>query len=270
MGAGSSTTSDYLWLDVLLPDDPRLAFLTNRASSDIAATDQLEVRIRTGDLGIHVEIGSAEAVVQTDRDLGARVYGAVHDRVAELARAHHWIRLHMALVELRGRRIGIAGPSGAGKSTCVIAAAQLGATIHGDEAVFIRGGRTVALPRPLHIRPGTLRLFPGLRADVRRLDYAPPVYVLDPAAVGWAPERISVGPLDVLVLLDAADLGTAPQDTPLAEAMTVLMQDAPAFNPDHGRLVREVASLLSSTRLVSVGRSSPERMAAALMRLSEP
>lgn len=260
---------DYLWLDVSLPDDPRLAFLVHRAVSDIAAAQQLVVRVDPRASGTRVRIGSLDVEVANDREVGEAVYGAIHDRVVALARADGWMRLHMALIEIDGRRIGIAGPSGAGKSTTVIAAAREGAAVHGDEVVFVRDGLTVGLPRPLHIKPGTMRMFPELTTHAARLgDYTPPVFVLDPAVAGWGAERNSVGPLDILIILDADAGGSAePQKATLADAMDALIRDAAAFNPDHGRLVRQLTGLLCATRVVRLRRHPPDRMVEMLGRL---
>lgn len=260
-----TTRSDYLWLDVTMPEDARLAFISHRAASQITATQRLDVRIDAVGDATRVRAGSADAVVGTDRRVGELVYGAVHDRVVELARADGWIRLHMALIQMHGRRIGIAGGSGAGKSTTVIAAALRGADVHGDEVVFARDGYAIALPRPLHLKQGTMGLFPALHAHAQRLDYSPPVHVLDPAAMGWSPIANSIAPLDILVLLEpSASEGHGVVSPSMPDALVQLMPDAAAFDPDHSRVVAEVTGLLSSTRIVGMRRDRPERMSETL------
>jgi hypothetical protein len=259
---------NYLWLDVILPAEPRLAFIANSAVTDIPVVERVDVRVDAGPQGSSVSFGGRRAVRETDRGISEFVYGALHDRVIELAGAQGWTRLHMALVELGGRYIGIVGPSGVGKSTLAVAAARLGAKVHGDDVVFIRDGRVVALPRPLHIKEGTVGLYPFIASFATRLDYSPPVYVIDPAEMGWDPPRRSVTRLDFLVQLTGSSPTPVDGEPSLGDALTLLVREGAAFNSDHSRLVREVTTLLSSATILGLGRATPSEMAEHLVHLT--
>jgi hypothetical protein len=212
--------------------------------------------------GTAVGVGDARGRVLGDRAVSEFVYGAVHDRVLDHARDGGWLRLHLAVVEIAGRRVGIAGSTGAGKSTTVLALALRGATVHGDEVAFVKDGETIALPRPLHFKHGTMRLYPWLAERSIRLDYEPPVHVLDPATIDVGAARQTVARLDALVLLHGsvgADARREPAS--VADGLAVLLPDAAAFNPDHRGLARSLAGLLGVTRIVRVRPGTPDATA---------
>jgi len=180
------------------------------------------------------------------------------------------VRLHAALVDLDGRRIVIAGPSGVGKTTTVVLLAGPHATVLGDEAVLIRDGVAIALPRPLHAKHGGAGI-PGLRDEMvlDRLDYDDPIAVLDPGVVnGVAVVRHESAPIDLIVLLDdTAEPGSVrPVDT--GEAIIALTPDAGPFTPDRAALVRTVIALAESTRIVRLGRGTPRETAASIRSLA--
>lgn len=256
-------TGRYLWLDVHLPSDPRLAFLSNSLPSPITPRETWHVAVQEKRSGIRVRTERDWTTARDEGHLAEIVYGAVHDRVLSHARREGWFRLHMALVEIGRRRVGLVGHSGAGKSTTAVALSTRGAKIHGDDVVFTRDGLVLALPRPLHLRPGVgLRLAGDEARRAHRLSYDPPVFVLDPGPAGWAPVDNDPRRLDLLVVLGPSGHGAAGGD--VWRALVELIPDAGAFNPAHGALVEQVMALLAGTPVLVIPRADPARMARAI------
>lgn len=263
MTESGTASGRYLWLDITFAHCPPLAFLTNSVPSEITARETWRVHVERTDAGARVHVGDADTLARDAKHLGEVVYGAVHDRVLQHAREDGWFRLHMALVEVAGRRVALVGRSGSGKSTTTVALAVRGAKVYGDDVVFVRDGQTIALPRPLHLREGAAARLAGTAwSRALPLDYAPPVFVLDPAGPGWAPVKNTVAPIDLIVVLDGPEPSSG---TPtLTRALVELLSGAGAFNPRHGDLVREVSSMLARTPVVVVPRRDPIEMARSI------
>lgn len=260
----------YLWLDLELPQDDRIDFVSNLASSPITPSETWAVRLEPQENSTVVHLGPTSVTVSGRRAVGEAIYGALHDRVLEFSRDEGWVRLHLALLEIDGRRVALAGNSGSGKTTTTLALAQRGALVHGDEVVFARDGATVALPRPLHLKVGTVPFVRDVSsALLRRLEYEPPVFVLDPARAGWAAESNTIAPIDLLVLLNGS-FDDHPHHEPasIARAMDLIMPDAAAFNPDHSALVRQVVSVLGSVPIVEVTPGTPSATAELIESLA--
>jgi len=164
----------------------------------------------------------------------------------------------------------IAGPSGVGKTTTIVALADQGATVLGDEAVLVRDGQAIALPRPLHAKHGGAGI-DGLREEavLTTLPYEDPLAILNPAAINrvpWLEHRPA--PLDLIVLLERSD-GDLPQVVPAssAEAIVALAPDAGPFTPDRVQLVRTVIELAESAPVVRLLMTTPAETARTLLEI---
>jgi len=259
---------DYLWLEVELDDDPRLvSLLQNSSTSSLPVRERLKITVGKAPDGETVDIDGDSQPVSGTIQLSEIAYGAVHDRVARWARDEGWIRIHAGLADVDGRRVMIAGPSGVGKTTTIVALADQGATVLGDEAVLVRNGQAIALPRPLHAKHGG-RGIEGLRpaAVLTTLPYDDPIAILDPAAINRIPQlEHRPAPLDLIVLLERSD-GERPRVMPAstAEAIIALAPDAGPFTSDRVELVRTVIDLVESAPVVRLLMTTPAETARAL------
>jgi ribosomal protein S11 len=260
------TTANYLWLQLRLGDHESLDLLRNVAVTSTPILETLDVEVGEEDGSqLSVTVGARSARVRDGRAATEYAYGAVHDRVLEHAREQGWLRLHLAVVEVAGRRVGLAGPSGAGKSTTVLALALRGGTVHGDEVAFVRDGSTIALPRPMHLKHGTMAMYPWLSERSTRLDYEPPVHVVDPAAIDAAAPVQTVAPLDAIFLLDGVRADRARcEPASVGDGLRVFSADAAAFNADHGEVARTLAELLDRTPVFRLHPGTPDDTARAI------
>jgi hypothetical protein len=268
------TTLDYLWLEVdVVGAGEGLELLRNAAITSVPTRERLRIEVGAAPEGWSVLLDRRRHPARDLHHVAETGYAAVHDRVARWAREEGWMRLHAALVDVgRGagrRRVAIAGPSGVGKTTTVLALAGPGATVLGDEAVLVRDGLSIALPRPLHAKHAGARIA-GLRPSMvlARLDYDDPIAVLDPAAVNRVPRvRHETAPIDLVVLLDRGADPLAVQRVGAGEAVLALAPDAGPFTPDRGALVRAVVALADATPVVRLGMGTPAQTAEAIRGL---
>ncbi len=194
-------------------DDPttaaRLAYVANSV-----AQEAVPVRAT---LRWHVEGGGpwqlseeGDPVDGFDRfdDLLYVLYQRVYGRLADHLGLAGWLSLHGGLVTLGGRRLMVLGEKGAGKTTLLLRLLVDGEAVEGDEMVLARDGLAVALPRRLHVKPGTAALVPEAAEALERsprtyIDDGTPVVALDPAALGRS-VATAPGRVDAAVLLRAA------------------------------------------------------------------
>ena len=165
----------------------------------------------------------------------------------------------------------IAGPSGVGKTTTIVALAGEGAVVLGDEAVLVRRGEAITLPRPFHAKHGG-RGIDGLRPEVvlTVLAYPDPIAVLDPAALNRLDRlRHEPAPIDLIVLLERGGDGRpVAEPVGVAQAIIALAPDAGPFTPDRADLVRAVIALAESAPVVRLRMTTPAATADAIAGLA--
>jgi hypothetical protein len=267
-----TVTLDYLWLDVELDGDPRvLSLLQNSSTSSLPFREHVWIGVTSTESGTTVEVGDDSAPAADTIAIGELAYAAVHDRVAHWAREEGWSRIHAGLADIGGKRIMIAGPSGVGKTTTIVALADEGAVVLGDEAVMVRDGQAIALPRPFHAKQGGSGI-EGLRPEVvlSVLDYPDPIAVLDPAALNRVERlRHEPAPIDLIVLLERG-AGAEPVAEPVGvtEAIVALAPDAGPFTPDRADLLRSIIALAESAPVVRLLMTTPTATAQAIVGLA--
>jgi len=263
---------DYLWLDVDVDGDARVAsLLQNSSSSSIPTRERLWIGVRSDTSGAIVEIDSHGVRAANRIEIGEIAYGAVHDRVARWARDEGWARMHAGLADVGGRRIMIAGPSGMGKTTTMVALAREGTLVLSDEAVLVRHGEAISLPRPFHAKHGGMGI-DRLRSEsiLTVLDYPDPIAVLDPASINRVARlRHEPLPIDLIVLLERG-AGPVPVAEPVtvAEAIVALAPDAGPFTPNRADLLRALIALAESAPVVRLKMTTPAATADAILGLT--
>jgi hypothetical protein len=265
-------TLDYLWLDVELDGDYRvLSLLQNSSTSSLPVRERVRIGVTSDPLGAVVTIGKDHRAAADTIEIGELAYGAVHDRVSRWAREEGWSRIHAGLADITGKRIMIAGPSGVGKTTTIVALADEGAIVLGDEAVLIRDGEAIALPRPFHAKHGGRGIY-GLRPEVvlTVLDYPDPIAVLDPAALNRVDRlRHEPAPIDLIVLLErGGDAHPVAEPVGVAEAIIALAPDAGPFTADRADLLRAVIAISESAPVVRLRMTTPTATSRAIVDLT--
>jgi hypothetical protein len=235
----------YHWLDVFLADQSRgslLDVLRHGAWSAPAARSVYIGLSRTGPEEWTLEVDGTRSQHLSELRAAESAYRRVHEAVLAAARARRWVRLHAAIVDWDGTRLLLAGPSGAGKTTLAARLMVDQADVQGDEAVFIRDGVALALPRRLHVRGPTLRLLPQLRRRpaVTVLPYDPPLWTFDPGH-----RQLRAAAVRHVVLIDPIHSG-ASQLTSIgsAGALGELAAEALPYAPDAASAIRELSAVL--------------------------
>lgn len=202
-------------------------------------------------------------VAQPDeaRDL---VYVRAHRRAFELASLSGWVRIHGALVDVAGRRALLAGASGVGKTTLAVRMLLDGDAVQGDESVLVRGGNVVAVPRPLHVKPGTERLVPELAGILSGLPRVGGVALLDPGrrGFGW---RLREAPLDHVILLGSTSAGPGCLSASQTETVSALVPEAFLLTETKASLLRELTAALARVRCHRLAVGDPAAMRAAVL-----
>jgi len=146
--------------------------------------------------------------------------------------------LHAAVATIDGRRCAFLGDKGAGKTTLMLSLIEQGIDVEGDEHVVIRSGGGLVRPRRLHVKEGSVALFPGLAeailASPASADWmGAGVYACRPS-LGGAPWVIEERPIDCLVFVESNFGGSSIlSPLPREEAFARLMEAA--FMPATGR-----------------------------------
>lgn len=302
---GTGFSAHYLWIDVVVvgSDSAVLLAVNNSATSTIAAEELITLRVGRTAAGYRLtvetsvadpESGRAASVgldapavrefAGTELEIVEAAYGAIHDRVLHWARHHGWTRLHAALIDVNGGLVAVAGPSGAGKTTLATDLALAGHDLHGDEAIFVRGGDVIALPRPIHLKTGGLGIPPGLEAVPGAvLDYVDPLVVIDPATIAelvraadtvrstdTARSAGTVLPvrrprrLDHLIILGERRRGPwAATPASTAEMLATMIDDVAPFADDHAAALRELVLASSAARISVLSAGDGDRAGGA-------
>lgn len=308
---GTGFSAHYLWIDVVVvgSDSAVLLAVNNSATSTIAAEELITIRVGRTAAGYELtvetsvadpESGRAASVgldapavrefAGTELEIVEAAYGAIHDRVLHWARHHGWTRLHAALIDVDGALVAVAGPSGAGKTTLATDLALAGHDLHGDEAIFVRGGDVIALPRPIHLKTGGLGIPPGLEAVPGAvLDYVDPLVVIDPATIAELVRSTETARsaetaqssdtvrssdtvlpvrrprrLDHLIILGERRRGPwAATPASTAEMLATMIDDVAPFADDHAAALRELVLASSAARISVLSAGDGDRAGGA-------
>jgi hypothetical protein len=255
----------YHWVELHLPAAGSLLdVLHHQARSPIAAEVTWPVSLGTHPPGgLALQINGPASVHPTPLAALEAAYRRLHGEVLRRAQAHGWIRLHAATVDIGRTRLLLAGPSGIGKTTLAARLLADGHGLQGDEAVFIRSGESLALPRRLHVREPTLHLVPSLRVrPATLLPYDPPLWTIDPTA-----GLLRTAAVDHVVLLrrDGAP-GSTPVPTPVL--LDEVLTETVPFAERHGQAVRELAAVLRRAQCHQLHVTDLERAADDLRALA--
>jgi len=164
----------------------------------------------------------------------------------------------------------VVGPSGAGKTTLATRLLLDGADVQGDESVLVRRGESLAVPRALHLKPGTARVLPELAAVIPELPVIGDVTVLDPARIG-RPVTLRIAPVEHVVVLggpahERAGVRSGVTCTPLdgGAVLEALLTDAFPLTETKGRMVSVLAGVMVSARGHRLTAGPPDAMVEAL------
>jgi hypothetical protein len=208
-------------------------------------------------------VAAGERAVEEAADV---VHVRAHRRAFELASLSGWARVHAATVDLDGARVLLVGPSGAGKTTLATRLLLDGAEVQGDESVLVRRRESLAVPRALHLKPGSDRALPELADVLPTLPVVGDVTVLDPARVG-RPVVLRLAPVTHVVLL----AGQSPTDAPVTctpidggTVLEALVTDAFPLTETKARMVSLLAGAMVTARGHHLSWGPPAAMVDAL------
>jgi hypothetical protein len=226
---------------------------------------------RPGPLGtgfvVH-EDGDRLAEVASATDARDVVHQRVHRRAFELAARKGWARLHGALVDVDGARVAIVGPAGAGKTTLALALALDGAGIQGDESLLVRDGESLAVPRPLHLKPGIDHQLPALARVLGDLPRVGDVAILDPGRHLALPWALSAAPVDHVVLLEPGDRSVRCEPVGPTAAMPRLVPELFPLVEDKATLLARLSELVRATPVHTLTVGEPASMIGAIHSLA--
>jgi hypothetical protein len=159
----------------------------------------------------------------------------------------------------------VVGPSGTGKTTLAARLLLDAADVQGDESVLVRRHESLAVPRALHLKPGSDRLLPDLAPVLSTLPTVEDVTVLDPARVG-RPVQLRLAPVAHVVLLAAparpGPVVCAPVDA--GAVLEALLTDAFPLTETKAAMVSVLAGAMVSARGHGLTTGPPGAMVAAL------
>ena len=161
--------------------------------------------------------------------------------------------LHAASVT-RGQRGVFVGDAGCGKTTLVLRLIGEGFAIEGDALVVVGPGWTMALPRRLQVRDGSLPWFPDLAAEIAAspaiVDWdGRTVYSVDPG-MGRRTWRIERGPVDHLIFIEPNHGGAAVMGELTPDQAFARLVDK-AYMPPSGK-----AAAAARLRMLALGARS--------------
>lgn len=210
-------------LEVEAPHRPEvgelLAYVDNAADHEFEPVADMHYLVAArGDVLEVVEDDLVLARVADARRALDVVYRRVYQRAFELASLRGWVRLHAAVIDLDEVRMVLVGPSGVGKTTMACQLLLDGVRVVADESVLVRGGRSLPVPRRLHVKPGTLSLLPELGSRIVGSPSIDGGAVTAVDLARLAPWTVTERPVGAVVVLD-------PDETPLRRVPTVEVLD---------------------------------------------
>jgi hypothetical protein len=271
---GTTIEFQLLWhrVRVTTPDEDTAASI--EAIAPTAGQPMKPLRTMTYDIETDgrglILLEEGDLVGRPDGPEAARdlLYIRSHRRAFELASLMGWLRLHSALVDVTSRRVLLTGPSGIGKTTLAVRMLVDGHAVQGDESVLVRGGRAIAVPRPLHVEPDGAALVPELAPLLPRLPRVEGTAVLDPGRCGFG-WQLREAPLDHVVLLGlGADTSTC-RRVPQTEAMTALVPEAFPVTETKQVLLAELTAALAGVAVWRLSVGDPGAMRDALIDVIE-
>src|SRR5262249_32677416 len=139
-----------------------LAYLANGADQPVAPRAVMRYAVRGGGPYTIYEEGDRVADVRHPDDVLYVIYGRCHARLLDYLALGAWVALHAGIVSVDDRRALVIGARGTGKTTLMLRLLYDRHAVEGDELVFSRAGKAVALPRNFHVKPGAVELVPEL------------------------------------------------------------------------------------------------------------
>lgn len=189
---------------------------------------------------------------------------------ARVLRAHpQALVLHAASGSLGGRRFLLTGARASGKTTLALALLLRGASLFGDEQVWIEEGRVLPFPRRFHLKEGGLRLLADLGLRKEGLRPYPSFlggtfYFFDPLDAG-RPWVIEEGSMDALFALEPVFGGkTTLTPCPAWEMTERLLLEASGLDRDPAGHIRALVGAVRGSRCYTLGVGRPEEAAHAV------
>ena len=242
----------------------KVSYLTNDATQHLPVLSTTTWEVDGTGPYLLSENGDRLAQVATADDVVYVLYQRTHRRAHEMLALSGWWLLHSAAATLDGERTLLVGSKGAGKSTLAAALLVDGQAVHGDEILFVRDGLSVSLPRPFHLKQGTLDLIPELGRHAAEMPSTSTgsgevIRALDPTRLGyeWV---IEPRPIDAVLLMNPRH-GELPEIHRLAtgDALPLVLGEMFRSDEPHRLLLQRATRLLGSTRVraLSVGEIRP-------------
>ncbi|MFK7828751.1 MAG: hypothetical protein AB8B57_03120 [Congregibacter sp.] len=183
-----------------------LDYLSVSADQPFQTAGTLKYRVLGQQPWAIYEEGDLLEYAHSDEDVLYLIYRRVYQRIAEPFIRAGWVMLHAGLVSVNGQRMILMGDKGAGKTTLVNRLMLAGHTIEGDESILARDRFVTAVPRQLHLKPGSYALLPELADMIQSLPYCHGeggvVRALDPKKAGFK-WQIQQGPVQAILWLSA-------------------------------------------------------------------
>ena len=221
-----------------------------------------------GDRYTVAEEGDRFAVAATPELAAEAIAARARRRALELAALKGWVRLRGGLLDLAGKRILLVGPPGSGKTVLLLRVAGRGGAPQGDESVLLRDGLALAVPAPLLLEEPIGPALSKLAELAPRLPRIGGRAALDPArdlGIEW---RLSVAPLDHIVVLDARPGRPGCLPSTPAEALTELAGALDAGAVAKPVLLQELAAAVRGAACHRLRAGEVEAMEDALVALA--
>jgi hypothetical protein len=195
-------------------DDPMLAdalrYVTNSAAQPVRPHRTFHYRVSGhGPYDIFEEGDPLPQAARSD-DVLEVVYHRCYQRAFHLLALGGWSLLHGALLRAGDHRLLLVGDKGAGKTTLALRLLYDGFAVEGDEAVLLRNGLVVALPRRFHLKPGVETFVPELSGCSVPLPVVTgatgKIAAFDPGEAGF-PWRLDLAPVDAVVIVEPNHAG---------------------------------------------------------------
>lgn len=262
-------------LEITLTADPPsllqpLRHLAVFADDDDACQERLSIHYTVDPDGrpLLQENGSLPRPVCCASVVPVNVHNRINRRVLQTYR--DYTCLHSGSVTIDGRLVLLTGDRGSGKSTLLLRLLLDGADFHGDEYVLARKGRAYSLPRPLHVKRGTLELLPEVRAacvDKPVLQFGGNLFfrLLEPSDLGVRWRSADTRPAAIVHLQpDFLQSPEIVETTQIAMVKNLMCQTLSGAG-DTGRQVQQICDLVRGVRCYEL-RVGELRETAAVVR----